>query len=351
MSCGQTKRLPRPGQPLPSRPQPAAIASPVLVTGGDGFLGRHLVSRLQTEGAEVRILARPRPGQDPAVPAQVETIRGDIRDPEAVERAVRGVRLVVHLVSNFRSAKSDSQAHSINVVGTENVLDAALRHGVQRLVHCSTIGVHGNVREVPANEETPYNPGDSYQRTKLIAEQRAWQVHAETGLPLTVVRPISIYGPGDRRLLKLFRMVDRGRFVILGRGEVLFHPAYVDDVVEGFVLCASKDEALGEAFIIGGAQYLSLEDLVGRIADGLGVKPPRLHLPLAPFRGTAMLCEWLCAPFGIEPPLHRRRLSFFENDRAFSIEKARSLLKFEPRVSLSEGIRRTIEWYREAEWL
>lgn len=327
------------------------MLAPILITGGLGFLGSHLVSRFSAGGEAVRILTRPQRKAE-ARDNPHEIVWGDIRDPEAVDHAVRGTEVVVHLVSNFRKGGSDEkEAYAVNVRGTRNILESCSRHGVKQLIHCSTIGVHGSVLEIPANEETPFNPLDLYQETKLQAEQEVWRHHRETGLPVTVLRPISMFGPGDERMLKLFRMIRKGRFVMVGKGEALFQPAYIDDVVEGFALSLRNDRALGEAFIIGGNEYVPLRNLVAAIAEELGVPPPRLRVPLAPVLFLADVCERVFVPFGVEPPLHRRRVSFFQNSRAFSIEKARRVLGFEPRMTLREGLRATIDWYRQQGWL
>lgn len=327
------------------------LAAPILITGGLGFLGSHLSSRFSASGEAVRILARTQQKVEEQV-TPYEMVRGDIRDPEAVDRAVRGTEVVVHLVSNFRKGGSDEkEAYAVNVEGTKNVLAACSRHGVRQLIHCSTIGVHGSVLEIPANEETPFNPLDLYQETKLQAEQEVWRHHRETGLPVTVLRPISMFGPGDRRMLKLFRMIQKGRFVMVGDGEALFQPAYIDDVVDGFALCLRNEKALGEAFIVGGDEYVRLRELVALIAEEIGVPPPRWRVPLRPVLALADLCEKCFVPFGIEPPLHRRRVSFFQNDRAFSVDKARRVLGFQPRMTLRDGVRATIGWYRAQQWL
>jgi len=255
-------------------------------------------------------------------------------------------------VSNFRKGGSDEkEAHAVNVEGTRNVLTACSRHGVRQLIHCSTIGVHGSVLEVPATEKSPFNPLDLYQETKLQAEQEVWRHHHETGLPVTVIRPISMFGPGDRRMLKLFRLIKKRRFVMVGEGNALFQPAYIDDVVDGFLLCLRNEKALGEAFIVGGDEYVPLRELVRLIAGELGVPPPWLRLPLRPVLTLADLCEKCCVPLGLEPPLHRRRVSFFQNDRAFSVEKARRVLGFQPRMPLREALRATIGWYQAHGWL
>lgn len=328
------------------------LAAPILITGGLGFLGSHLSSRLSASGETVRILARPSRQVGADAPPHHQIAWGDIRDPKAVDRAVQGTEVVIHLVSNFRKGGSDEkEAYAVNVEGTRNVLAACSRHGVRQLIHCSTIGVHGSVLEIPATEETPFNPLDLYQETKLQAEQEVWRHHRETGLPVSVVRPISMFGPGDRRMLKLFRMIQKRRFVMVGDGEALFQPAYIDDVVDGFLLCLRNDKAVGEAFIVGGEEYVPLRELVHLIAAELGVPPPRWKVPLRPILTLADLCEKCCVPLGIEPPLHRRRVSFFQNQRAFSVAKARQLLGFQPRMPLRDALRATIGWYRAQGWL
>ena len=323
----------------------------VLVTGGQGFLGKHLVNKLAANGEQVRVFARPHGNVKKKNSSDPDIFWGDIRDSHAVEAAADGVDKVVHLVSNFRHGGSDKdEAYDINVKGTENVLNASLKFGVKRLVHCSTIGVHGNVKEIPATEETTFNPCDLYQETKLIAEKKVWQFYEKTKLPISVVRPISMFGPGDLRMLKLFKMIKKGRFVVVGDGSALFQPAYIDDVLQGFMLCLEKPEAIGEAFIIGGEEYLPLRELFQVIADELNVSPPKIKIPLGPVLLAASLCEKICVPLGIEPPLHKRRVSFFQN-RAFSVEKAKKMLSFSPDISLKEGISRTIKWYEENGWL
>jgi len=324
----------------------------ILITGGHGFLGKHLTSRFLALGRKVLIFARePKNAQHDDLP-KTDICWGDIRDQKAVNQAVERADIVIHLVSNFRKGGSDKhEAHDINVTGTENILRASQQHNIKRLIHCSTIGVHGSVKEIPATEDTPFNPGDLYQETKLIAEKRVWEFYRKTGLPITVIRPISMFGPGDLRMLKLFKMIKQGRFVVVGDGSAFFQPAYIDDVVDGFLLCLEKEKAIGEVFIIGGDEYVPLRELFAVIAGELGVSPPKLRVPLAPVLLLASLCEKICVPLGIAPPLHRRRVSFFQNNRAFSIEKAKRLLGYQPKTSLRQGIKKTIQWYEENGWL
>ena len=231
------------------------------------------------------------------------------------------------------------------------MIEAAARSGARRVVHCSTVGVHGDIEHPPAGEDAPFRPGDVYQATKVEGEAIARQASADTGIAVVIARPTGIYGPGDRRLLKLFRGVARRRFVVLGNGRIYYHLTYIDDLVEGFRLCGEVPAAAGRTYILAGGEVTTLDELVGLVAREAGVPPPRLHLPVWPFWTAGALCEALCAPLGIEPPLYRRRVDFFTKSRAFDISRARAELGYAPQVGLRDGIQRTLAWYKTVGWL
>jgi len=168
---------------------------------------------------------------------------------------------------------------------------------------------------------------------------------------VTIARPSGIYGPGDRRLLKLFRGIARRRWITLGRGEIYYHLTYIDDLVDGFVLCGEHPDAANRTYILAGGEVTTLNALVKLVADGAEVPEPRVHLPVWPVWMAGAACEALCAPFGIEPPLYRRRVDFFTKSRAFDITRARAEIGYRPQVRLRDGIRRTFEWYRAHGWL
>ncbi len=320
----------------------------VFVTGATGFLGGHLARSLARTGHRVRALVRrvPKAGLLREEP-NIEFVEGDLTDAADVLRASEGCALFYHIGALYRSAKEpDGAFHDVNVNGTKNVLDAARTHAPLRVVHCSTIGVHGDVAEMPANENTPFRPHDVYQRTKLEGELLA-QSAAKAGLPVTIFRPAAIYGPGDTRFLKLFKGIQSGRFRMIGSGEILYHMTYVADLVEGVILCGAHPDAEGRVYIIAGPRYTTLNELVAIVAGAVGRDPPRGHLPLWPVKVAARVCEAVCRPLGIQPPLHKRRLDFFIANRAFSIEKARRELGYAPKTDLPEGCRLTAEWYRE----
>jgi nucleoside-diphosphate-sugar epimerase len=274
---------------------------------------------------------------------------GEITNEGALATAFAGADTVFHLVSNFRTASGPAASYrAINVEGTRAALAAARAAGARRFVHCSTIGVHGHVRSTSADEASPYAPGDLYQKTKVEAEALCGEEMKRGGMEIVILRPCSIYGPGDLRMLKMFRMLARGTFFLVGPCRENFHAVYIDDLIDGFLRAMERPGIAGETFILGGPRYLPLKDYVGIAAAAVGAPPPRRRLPYGPLFAASALCEALCRPIGIEPPLHRRRIRFFRNNRAFSIEKARRLLGYEPRVDLEEGMRRTVAWYRKA---
>lgn len=318
----------------------------VAISGATGFLGSHLVRRFLADGHWVAALAR-NPEKAPQLPEAAEGVVGDINDAEAVGRLVDRAEVVIHTVSNFRVASGPPESYRrINVEGTRNILEAAFRANASRFVHCSTIGVHGHVAATPGDEDAPYNPGDLYQETKLEAEQLVRSRVGTSGTEIVVVRPCSMYGPGDLRMLKMFRMLTKGRFFKVGPCRENFHAGFIDDVVEGFVAAATRPGIDGEVFIVGGERFLPLDEYIDTAARAVGAAPPKLRLPYGAMHAAAWACERLCVPLRVEPPLHVRRVRFFRNNRAFSIEKARRKLGFEPRVPLEEGMRRTVDWYR-----
>ncbi len=321
----------------------------ILVTGGTGFTGHNLSKRLLEDGHQVRLLVRSkkRVALDPH--ADLEIQEGDIRDKEAVNRAVAGVKKVFNIAAMFRSAASvDQDYRDIHVEGVRHLLEAAVRQKVERFVHCSTVGVHGDVKVPPATEESPYAPADIYQRTKLEGELLARDFAAKNGLALSVVRPTAIYGPGDLRLLKLFKLAVKKVTPVIGTGKIYYHMVYIDDLVQGFILASEREEAIGQVFIVGGDENMILDDLLSTIAAITGSRPDaKIHIPALPFQLAGSLCEKICIPFGIEPPIYRRRVDFFTKSRSFDIGKAKRLLGYRPQYGLREGLRRTATWYKE----
>ncbi|MBX2998267.1 MAG: NAD-dependent epimerase/dehydratase family protein [Caldilineaceae bacterium] len=320
----------------------------VLVTGGSGFTGSHLCRRLVSEGYDVRALVR-NAAQAAGLQQQgIETVYGDLRDRESLRRAVDGVDQVYHIAALFRPENVTRQdMWAINVQGTQNLLDAAEAVGVARFVHCSTSGVHGDIEKPPATEQSPYNPGDYYQESKVAGEQLAMRYIDEGRLPITIFRPSGIYGPGDLRFLKLIKSIKRGRFAMIGSGEAMYHLIYIDDLIDGILLCGAKDAALGQVYLLAGCEPKTVNGLVQTVADVMQAPRPWLKVPFAPVYAASYACEAICKPLGIHPPLYRRRVGFFKHMRWFDTSKAQRELGFNPKIDVRCGIERTARWYQQ----
>ena len=324
----------------------------VLVTGASGFTGSHLVRLLTEAGHQVRVLVRPSSRLDLLEGLSLEQIHGILRMEKASAAPSRARSASSTSPRSIVRPSSQTGFTTTSMSKAPGVSpEAALSEGGVPLIYCSTCGVHGEVAEPPADEEAPYNPGDIYQESKVEAEKLLLSMNRERGLHLVIVRPVGIYGPGDRRFLKLFRGVARRHFPMIGKGDVFYHLTHVEDVARGFMRAAEVPSANGKAFIIAGERYTTIKELIEIIARAAKVPPPRLRLPAGPIYAAAVVCEGIFRPLGIEPPLYRRRLDFFLKHRAFKIDKARNELGWKPEVDLEQGIRRTLDYYRSQGWL
>lgn len=324
----------------------------ILITGATGFTGRALCERLVRDGREVVVFARSSGNIEPLCKLGLDVRVLDMTDERQVRSAYEPFGKIFHIAAAFRTEHDHiDEFRRANVTVTQRLMDAALEFKCGRFVHCSTVGVQGGIDDPPADESYRYKPGDHYQQSKMEGEQLVLDYFRDKGLVGSVVRPVGIYGPGDTRFLKLFRPISRGRFVMIGSGKTLYHLTYIDDLVEGFLLAGEKEEAVGEIFTIGGRRYTTLNELVNLIARVSGAPPVRWRIPYAPVHVAAVACAGISRVLGVNPVLYPRRVEFFAKSRAFSIEKARRLLGYEPRVDLEEGLRRTAEWYREQGWI
>jgi nucleoside-diphosphate-sugar epimerase len=325
---------------------------PVLVTGGTGFTGSHLVRRLLNRTDSVRVLdSAPGLFCDELRGLGAEITIGSVTDAALVDRLTRGVRRVYHVAAVFRQINLPKRVYyDVNVLGTRIVAEAALRHGVESFVYSSTQGVHGNIANPPGDEDSPIAPEDYYQETKYLGEQEVSTLVAQ-GLPATTLRPTAIYGPGDAaRFLFLFRWALGRWFPMFGNGRTLYHPVYIDNLVDAFEL-AGERPGRGEVLLIGDLQYSTLNDLVSAVGVSLGVAVRIVHLPFTPLWLASSACEAVCTPLGLEPPLFRRRADWFRQNRAFTIDRARRVLGYAPKIDLPTGLARTAQWYRDNGYL
>jgi nucleoside-diphosphate-sugar epimerase len=326
----------------------------VLVTGGTGFVGAHLVRRLLARGDQVTSLDKSRGLFDDELKAHGATLlSGSVTDPDDVQRAIAGSELVYHLASPFGDImQADTVYWDTEVNGTRNVLEAAARHGVRRVVHCSTQGVHGIITEPPGDEDSPIAPLDYYCYSKAEGEKICREFLGR-GMDIVIVRPTSVYGPGDiRGWLKLYQMVAKGWFLMIGDGKTLNHPVYVENLVDLFELTATHPAARGRTYLAGDEAPVTLTELVQRVGAAVGTHVRIVRFPWyrMAWLGTTAI-ESASKLVGVRPTVFRRRLSWFKTNRAFRIDRAKSELGYQPRVRLSEGLARTARWYRSTGYL
>jgi nucleoside-diphosphate-sugar epimerase len=317
----------------------------VLITGAGGFIGSHLVDSQLEHGHDVRAvdlhldLLRHQ-----AAHPRLEPMHGDITEMDIVQQLVEGIDVVYHLASaHLDVSLSDEHYHRVNVGATLSLLEAARQAGVRRFVHCSSVGVIGDVKHPPADETTECHPVNIYERTKLEGERGALAFSRRTGFPVVVVRPAWVYGPRCPRTAKLFRTISKGRFPIFGSGTNMRHPLYITDAIGGLELCAETPDIEGEVFIIAGEASIESRELVKLISQQLEVRMQKIYLPVLLGQATGLGLELAFRLVGWKPPFSRRSMDFFLKHNAYTIAKAQSRLNYQPQVDLRKGIQETAE--------
>lgn len=321
----------------------------ILVTGATGFIGSRLAVLANDAGHEVvatgGVNSSAEAGRCEALAAHGLVVRtGSLLDVGFGASLVQGCNAIVHLAAAQHEANvPDEHFEMVNVEATRMLLDAAVASGVGRFVYGSTIGVYGSASDGSLDEASPPRPENIYGRTKLAAEQvvRSFGDRIET----TIIRISETYGPGDFRLLKLFRAINRGRFVLIGPCDNRRQVIHVDDLAGGLLLGATHPAAVSETFVLAGREIMTTREMIHGIAAALDRPPPRLKVPLWPFTAAAVVFETTLKPLGIQPPLHRRRLDFFRKSFLFSTDKAERQLGFVARIGFSQGSRETARWY------
>ena len=320
----------------------------ILATGATGFVGPHLIQALRARGYSVRVLALPTEDTTPLEQLHVSVYRGDVCRPETLVEPMRGVDTVYHLAAIHGLWRPKRQYYAVNVVGTENLCKAALAAGVRRFIHVSSWSVYGMALGQPVREDFPLRPiPDWYAVTKAEADELVQSYIARNHLPAVIVRPGTMFGPGDQ--VNFGRMADRlrdGKAIIIGSGRNALPFVYVTDVVDGMLLAADQDRAIGGVFNLSTDQPLTQEELWYAIAQEIGARPPRLHVPYHALHALAFVAErWLTSGPQHQPLITRLGVKLFGTDNRHSIDKARRELGYAPQVGIREGIRLAASWY------
>ena len=327
----------------------------VLITGSTGFIGSRLAMKCHEAGHDVVALGQLNTPIEEFRTKELREQGVEIRsialeDKAGLVESLAGCQTVYHLAAAQHEANvPDEYFRRVNVDGTRNILDASIEANVQRFVHGSTIGVYGSALDGEISEDSPVQPANIYGTTKLEAEKLV--LDYQQRLPVTVVRISETYGPGDGRLLKLFKAISKGTFFVIGNGQNIHQLIYVDDLVTALMLASEESKAVGEVFVVAGSERLSTEEMCMNVAAAVQKKMPGIHAPMWVFLVTAFIMEKTLSPLGIQPPLHRRRLDFFRKSFFFDQAKVDRILQFKPATDFSAGTKLTAAWYAKNEFL
>ena len=325
----------------------------ILVTGATGFLGSALVTELLRQKQSVRVLARDEKKARAQFGDAVTIIAGEITATKQVRQAVDGVTHIYHLAGRlYHPDIPADRFHAVHVEGMRTLLAACEGQSqLQRVVHCSTTGVYGITGSTPAAEDAPFAPTNPYEATKLESELLALKAYREQGVPVCIVRPGLVYGPGDLHLLAFFASIQKGLFRVIDGGHALLHPIYIDDMIAAFLLCAERPRSPGRSYNIAGKQPVTIRELAAAIAHSMDRELPRGSIPLWLANLAADTFALLPGLRGERAPLTRSRVSFLTHSRVYDISRAKNELGFLPKIDLAEGMRRTANWYSKQRYL
>ena len=320
----------------------ADVESPILVTGAAGFVGSRLRERLLAEGAEVR-------GIDRATDLGRGIVASDISEAGPWQAAAEGCSTVVHTAAVVSNAVSDEVQYRTNVLGTRHVLDAAVRGGAKRFIHLSSVRVFGDV-DFPddVDEAYPVRPeGIPYVDTKIAAEQVVLQAHAAGEIECVIIRPGDVYGPGSRPWTVLpLEAIRSNRFALPRMGRGIFSPLYIDNLIDALLLATDTPEAAGEVFNITDGAGITCREFFGRYYAMLGKSgPPVLPTPAA--MGLVALNEVGSRVAAVATEVNRVSMRYLAREGTYSIDKARRVLGYEPKIGLDEGMAATETWLQE----
>ncbi|HEX3758771.1 MAG TPA: NAD-dependent epimerase/dehydratase family protein [Kofleriaceae bacterium] len=321
-----------------------------LITGATGFIGGHLVRRLVSGGRPVRVLCRP--GSEARLPAGfaglVDVAHGDLRDRDSLVRAARGTVRVFHCAGEVSDWGSDEAFCTANVRGTRWLVEAARTGGARRLVHLSSIAAFGTPAPAYFDDDSPYGASrDGYSRSKALGEQVAREAGWELGLPVAILRPAVVYGPGGTWLEQPLRMIERGRMFLLAGGRGTCHPCYIANLIDAIVLAADHPAAAGHGFIVADGEAISFRAYFDAVASIAGKPPIRRSIPLGAALPVAWAMEIAARAAGSprRPLLTRAALGMVTAQSRMSSDKIRSTLGFRPRYTFRSAIDELRTWY------
>lgn len=313
-----------------------------VITGALGFIGRNLAERLEGEGWETA-------GVDLTTDSTRSITAGDLTTPGPWASAFEGAEVAFHTAAAVTNTASVEEGWKTNVAGTRNAIDAAIAAGARRFVHFSSVRAFGDSGFPDGvTERHPPRPDTSvYVNTKIASEQVVLAAHAAGEIEVTVIRPGDVYGPGSRPwTILIVEAIAKGQFALPAMGRGIFSPVYVDNLIDGVLLAATSGSGAGQVFTISDGTGVSTREFFGHYFRMMGRGEPRV-LPTRLAVAFAAVPELFGDLTGHPTEVRRESIRYLARPGTYSIEKARSMLGYEPQVDLAEGMRRTEAWLRE----
>ncbi|NCR23510.1 MAG: NAD-dependent epimerase/dehydratase family protein [Microcystis aeruginosa L111-01] len=324
----------------------------IFVTGATGLIGQHLVQRLQREGHHVKALVRPEREAIWLETMGIELCRGEINDVIALKQAMQDCQQVFHLAAKVHGPDvTRDSLWAVNVQGTERIAQATLQTGIERLIYCSTVAIYGRTfsnRQI--TEETPPRPDSPYGESKLRTEEILQTYAQRDGLPVVIVRPSTVFGPGASSWAGLFHAIATRQFRLIGSGQGHHCITDVADIVEGLIQCSTTPGIEGRTYILAGPESISLSEFVTLIGKAVGVfdlPPPLPGTPLQLYKHLNRLSYKLTG--NLLPKADR--IDLFLGDRSYNLSRARRELNYNPQISAEETIHLTADWFRDQGYL
>lgn len=322
----------------------------ILVTGAGGFIGSNLTERLVSGGYKVRVLLKN--GESDYnikdVLDKVEVIRGDLLDTNSLIKACKGVSVIFHLAAKADMDKDVYQPYyQINVKGTKNLVEACSSK-LKKFVFYSSILAVGlpNTNEL-LTEKHQGTPRHSYGKSKKEAEEYLMSLYRSKRFPATIIRPTTVYGPRETAVQYfLFKMIQEGKFIMIGKGNNLMAYVYVKNLVDATIGAARSNKTDGEIYFINDKKPYQFKDVIAAIYKILDKKTPKIYIPFWLAYLSAAFFQFFCKLIGIKPLIYPSRVKTMVLKYAYSIEKAQQDFGYNPKYDLLKGIEETCNWYK-----
>jgi nucleoside-diphosphate-sugar epimerase len=322
----------------------------VLVTGATGFIGGHIVDSCIKRGDLVRALVLENdPFKFELKSKDVEIFHGDMRDYSSVEKACSGIDIVFHCAAVATDWAPKEMFEDVTIGGMENICKAALKAKVKRFIDISTSDVFGNREDVVMDERLPLSFwGEPYPDSKIRAEEIAWRYHKEKGLPVAMVYPLWVYGPGDKTFVPLLAdAIVKKDMIFWAKGAIVW-PTYIENLMDLLMLISIDDRAIGNGYLVHDGESTTLEEFCAEIAKTLGVPEIKTRIPYFAAYATAVIMEtaWRLLKIKTRPLLTTYAVKNLGSKFRFSMAKVERELNWKPKISYANGFAKTMEWLK-----